>query len=146
MVNHWSSVLVMLLASLAPASLSAQTREDSLAIRQAAADYIEGWYSGNADRMARALHPELVKRIRLTDKAGNLWIGGMGATELVRRTRNGGGTETPAANQRTDVRILDVFQNAASARIDAGGWIDYLHLVRWNGRWVILNVLWENRN
>lgn len=144
-MKHWSSVLVML-ASLAPASLSAQTREDSLAIRQAAADYIEGWYSGDADRMARALHPELVKRIRITDKAGNQWIGGMGATELVRRTRNGGGTETPATNQRTDVRILDVFRNAASARIDAGGWIDYLHLVRWDDRWVILNVLWENRN
>jgi hypothetical protein len=43
------------------------------------------------------------------------------------------------------VRILDIFQNAASARIDAGGWIDYLHLVRWRGQWVILNVLWEIR-
>src|SRR6266571_38035 len=51
----------------------------------------------------------------------------------------------PAADQRTEVRILDIFQNAASARIDAGGWIDYLHLIRWRGRWVILNVLWEIR-
>jgi len=41
--------------------------------------------------------------------------------------------------------LLDIFQNAASARIDAGGWIDYLHLIRWRGRWVILNVLWEIR-
>jgi hypothetical protein len=23
--------------------------------------------------------------------------------------------------------------------------VDYLHLVRWKGRWVILNVLWELR-
>jgi Putative lumazine-binding len=22
-------------------------------------------------------------------------------------------------------------------------WIDYLHLVKWNGRWLIVNVLWE---
>ena len=26
------------------------------------------------------------------------------------------------------------------------GWIDYLQLVKWNGRWVILNVLWEVRD
>lgn len=140
-----SPVLVLLLALLLSPPLAAQTREDSLGIRQAALDYIEGWYAGNADRMARALHPELVKRIRLADTSGNVWIGGMGATDLIRRTRIEGGTRTPAAERRTDVSILDIFQNAASARIDAGGWIDYLHLVRWQDRWVILNVLWENR-
>lgn len=25
----------------------------------------------------------------------------------------------------------------------AGGWVDYMHLVRVNGEWKILNVLWE---
>jgi hypothetical protein len=24
-------------------------------------------------------------------------------------------------------------------------WIDYMHLVRWNGAWKIVNVLWELR-
>ena len=42
-----------------------------------------------------------------------------------------------------DVTILDIYQNAASARIYASGWVDYLHLAKWNGRWVIVNVLWE---
>jgi len=31
----------------------------------------------------------------------------------------------------------------AVARIDASGWIDYLELAKWRGRWVIVNVLWE---
>jgi hypothetical protein len=137
--------LLLLASALTVTPLHAQTRDDSLGIRKAAADYIEGWYAGDADRMARALHPELVKRILLRDRAGNAWIGDMGATDLIRRTRIGGGTDTPNAERGTDVRILDIFQDAASARIDAGGWIDYLHLVRWRGQWVILNVLWENR-
>ena len=124
--------------------LAAQTPVDSAAIRATALDYIEGWYSGDGDRMARALHPALVKRIMNVDSTGS-WIREMGATELVRGTVAGGGSRTPDAQRRTDVTILDVFQNAASVRIDAGGWIDYLHLVRWNGRWVILNVLWEIR-
>lgn len=139
------AVLILSLTIAASRPLAAQTAEDSLAIRQAAADYIEGWYTGNAPRMAGALHPELVKRVRRTDRSGNVAIENMGASELVRRVRVGGGTETPREQVRTEIRILDIFQDAASARIDAGGWIDYLHLVRWEGRWVILNVLWEIR-
>ena len=31
-------------------------------ITAAALDYVEGWFDGDADRMRRALHPDLVKR------------------------------------------------------------------------------------
>ena len=44
-----------------------------------------------------------------------------------------------------DDRILDIYENASSARVDAGDWVDFLHLAKWNGRWVIVNVLWEMR-
>ena len=53
-MRRLSSLLGLALLLLSPV-LSAQTRDDSLAIRRAAADYIEGWYSGNGDRMAQAL-------------------------------------------------------------------------------------------
>ena len=139
------STLTLALLVLGSTHLRAQSKDDSLGIRRAALDYIEGWYSADGDRMTQALHPELAKRIMFSDTLGNLWIRNMGATELIRGTRAGGGTRTPVADRRTEIRILDIFQNAASARIDAGGWIDYLHLVRWRGRWVILNVLWEIR-
>jgi hypothetical protein len=49
----------------------------------------------------------------------------------------------PPANQQKDVTVLDVFGNAATAKVIANDWIDYLHLVKWNDRWVIVNVLWE---
>jgi hypothetical protein len=138
-------LLLLALGSNSPRLLAAQTQADSAGIRQAALDYIEGWYAADGDRMASALHPELAKRIMFTDSLGNAWIRGMGATELVRGTRAGGGSRTPAADRRTDVRILDIYQNAASTRVDADAWVDFLHLVRWRGRWVILNVLWELR-
>ncbi len=139
------SLLSVLVFTAGPRVVQSQTHDDSLAIRNTALDYIEGWYSANGDRMAQALHPELAKRIMYSDTLGNSWIRDMGATELVRGTRAGGGLTTPATYKKTDVRILDIFQNAASVRVDAGGWIDYLHMVRWHGRWVILNVLWEVR-
>lgn len=133
-------------AALALQPATAQTRADSAAITAAAKDYIEGWYSGDAARMARALHPELVKRLHVRDTVANRWlVDNQGASRLINGTARGGGTRTPKEKQRTDVTILDVFQGAAVARVDADAWVDYLELVREGDRWLILNVLWELR-
>lgn len=125
------------------ANARAQSAADSAAIRAAALDYIEGWYTGDGARMERALHPELAKRIVRSDSLGHYRLDQQSAMTLVTNTRSGGGTATPTADRREDVRILDIYQNAASARIDASAWVDYLHLAKWRGRWVIVNVLWE---
>lgn len=122
---------------------AAQTPSDSAAIRATALDYIQGWYTGDAARMERALHPELAKRIVRADTLGNYRLDQQSAMTLVQGTRNGGGKATPQADRRDDVRILDIFRNAASVRIDASHWVDYLQLAKWKGRWVIVNVLWE---
>jgi len=120
-----------------------QTAADSTAIRQTALDYIQGWYTGDGARMERALHPELAKRIVRSDSLGRYRLDNQSAMTLVQNTRNGGGKDTPQADRHDDVRILDIYRNAAVARIDASSWIDYLELAKWRGRWVIVNVLWE---
>jgi hypothetical protein len=141
---HRIAILLLLgLLAWGPGTAGAQSAADSTAIRQAALDYIEGWYQGDGARMERALHPELAKRIVRADSSAGDWVSSMGASQLVAGARGGFGREVPAAEQKTDVTILDVFRNTASAKIDAGPWIDYLHLARVNGRWVIVNVLWE---
>jgi len=142
-----SSRFVMVLTFLAAApGLRAQTAADSAGIRTAALDCAEGWYTGDGDRMARAVHPELVKRILVTDTAtGRAFVQTMGASALVNGARHGYGKSTPAERQQKDVRILDVFGNAAVAKVVMADWIDYLQLVRADGRWQIVNVLWERK-
>jgi len=131
---------IILLAGAA----KAQTPADASAIKQTALDYIEGWYEGNAERMEKALHPDLAKRIvRTNPQNGRSGLGQMSAMGLVQGTRAGGGKETPKDKQQKDVTILDVFENAASVKVVASDWIDYLHMSKWNGHWVIVNVLWE---
>jgi hypothetical protein len=116
---------------------------DKAAITAAALDYIEGWYEGNPERMERALHPDLAKRIVRTNDQGRSMLQQMSAMGLVQGVRSGGGKNTPKERQEKDVTILDVYRNAASVRVVASDWIDYLHLAKFNGRWVIVNVLWE---
>ena len=137
-------ISLALLFVLGLSTAHAQTpAADSAAIRATALDYIEGWYTGDAARMERALHPELAKRIVTSDSLGRFRLDQQSAMTLVTNTRMGGGKNTPAAERKEDVRILDIYQNAAVARIDASYWIDYLELAKWRGRWVIVNVLWE---
>lgn len=125
-------------------SLQAQTVADSAAIKQAALDYVEGWYEGNAERMERAIHPELAKRIVRTDQnSGRSRLEQMSAMSLVQGAKRGGGKSTPVEQQQKDVFILDIYENTASAKAIMSGWIDYLHLAKWNGEWKIVNVLWE---
>jgi hypothetical protein len=134
---------VLLLAAIPLGALHGQTAADSTGIRQAALDYIEGYYEGDGARMERALHPELAKRIVRTNDQGRSQLAQMSAMSLVLGTRAGGGKDIPVADRHKDVTIFDIYQNAASAKIYASGWVDYLHLAKWNGRWVIVNVLWE---
>ena len=122
---------------------AAQTAADSAAIRATALDYIEGWYEGNADRMTRAVHPELAKRIVMTNEQGRSRLDNQSAMTLVLGTKSGGGKNTPAARQQKDVTILDIYRNAASVKIVASDWIDYLQVAKFNGSWRIVNVLWE---
>jgi hypothetical protein len=116
---------------------------DREAIKATALDYVEGWYEGNAERMERALHPDLAKRIVRTNEKGQSGLGQMSAMGLVQGVKRGGGKDTPKDQQQKDVVIFDVFGNTASVRATMSGWIDYMHMAKWNGRWVIVNVLWE---
>jgi Putative lumazine-binding len=138
------AIAALTLLALPAAAQTPTAERDRAAITAACLDYIEGWYEGNPDRMERALHPDLAKRIALTDaKTGRVRLDQMSAMGLVQGTRRGGGKNTPKDRQQKDVTVLDVFENAASAKIVASDWIDYLHLARWNGQWKIVNVLWE---
>jgi hypothetical protein len=116
---------------------------DREAIKQTALDYIEGWYEGNPDRMERALSPDLAKRIVMTNPQGRSMLQQMSAMGLVQNVKRGGGKNTPKERQQKDVTILDVFENAACVKIIASDWVDYLQVAKFNGRWVIVNVLWE---
>ena len=113
-------------------------------IRQVALDYIEGFYEGSAERMERALHPEFHKKgLNLIKETGKNMLSGAGYSKMVELTRLGLGKRTPKDKRNIKVFILDVFKNTASVKTISVDYMDYLHMVKFNGQWKILNVLWE---
>ena len=113
-----------------------QTAADSAAIIAASLDYLEGWHEGNPDRVNRAMHDDLVKRI-MRDGVPHQ----MTKEELVEMTTRRG--RQPDVDMRDKVFLLDIYKDMASARIDSPRFIDYLQLSKQDdGSWVIVNVLW----
>ena len=137
-----AAVLLATLTLLAASPLGAQTAADSAAIRQAALDYIEGWYEGDTTRMARAVHPQLAKRYVRTDPQGRSKVHDMSASVLVSQTGEGGGSDIPVARRRRDVVLLDVYRDMATVKVTSAELVDYMHVARVDGRWRIINVLW----
>jgi hypothetical protein len=126
-------------------SVSAQVDLDKEAIKRTALNYAEGWYEGNAEKMESSLHPDLAKRIVRTNPQGQSGLGQMSAMSLVQGTRTGSGKQTPVAEQQKDVTILDVMGSAATVKLEMRDWVDYMHIGKFNGKWVIINVLWETK-
>ncbi len=122
-----------------------QTKQDSVEIRQAALDYIESQHKPNPQQMERALHPRLVKRTFWKDKStGKDYIVETSAEYMVllAETYNKNGKQFPAMPKK-EVLLLDVSARTASVKLIADDWIDYMHIVKINGSWKIVNVLWQ---
>lgn len=139
------SILLVGLLFVLVFSAAAQTDADRDAIKRTALNYAEGWYEGNTDKMESSLHPHLAKRIVRTNDKGQSNLGQMTALELVQGTRSGFGKQTPAAEQQKDVTILDMLGGAATVKLEMRDWVDYMHIGKFNGKWVIVNVLWETK-
>ena len=139
------AAFVALLVLCSSAFVFAQTDADREAIKRTALNYAEGWYEGDAAKMESALSSDLAKRIVRTNAQGQSGLGQMTAMALVQGTRGGSGKETPKEQQQKDVTILDVFGSAATVKLEMRDWIDYMHVGKMNGKWVIINVLWETK-
>jgi hypothetical protein len=140
-----TALMVCLLAAFAlaaPAQEKPAASPEEAAIRQAALDYIEGWYQGDAVRMDRALHPDLVKRAPVPLPTGKEILNGASKLTMVEATRAGAGTRSPNAKQKPEITIFDVHEKLASAKVVSGDFVDYLHLLKTGGEWKIVNVLW----
>ncbi len=151
-VARWNGqwVIVNILWGLRPKArihspatpIHGQGDRDDAAITNTALDYIESCYDADGARMERSLHPDLAKRIVWPNASpfGDRFdkLSALGLVQLIRHYPSGG-------DRRAEVTILDRAENAASVRVDANTWIDYMHLAGWNGRWAIVNVLWAVR-
>ncbi|WP_428223427.1 nuclear transport factor 2 family protein [Flavobacterium sp.] len=102
-----------------------QNKQDTLAIKQVALDYIEAQHNSNPQQMERALHPRMVKRTFWKDKGTGKDYIRETTTEsmiLLAESYNKKGDAFPP-HPKKDVILLDVSSRTASVKLIANGLI-----------------------
>jgi ketosteroid isomerase-like protein len=112
------------------------TNPETDAITQIVLDYFQGWFEGDAVRMDRALHRDLVKRRSGED------LGTTTKPRMIELTQQGEGKED-AADGRIDIQVDDIYGDMASVTVHTATYHEYVHLVRTADGWKIANTLWQ---
>ncbi len=145
MKNILATSLFVLVAS----SVFAQTNptDDAAGVRQACFNYIDTFYKADTTLAYQSVHPTLQKRgFSFDDKSSSYSKQyEMPFPALIRlaKTWNKEGKRANASSPRA-VDIFEVADKTATAKVTAVWGIDYLHLMKENGRWMIVNVLWQS--
>jgi hypothetical protein len=141
--------LILLLLVMIALPVFGQSKEDTLAIKKATLDYIEGWATGNVERVQNAVSPELSKR-RVATSGEFVYVQDMSRSLLcMSALGNAKGVRmqdlTPGKELAPEIKILDIDGTNASVKTWNAkyGFFDYIHLSKAGGKWMIVNVLWD---
>jgi hypothetical protein len=126
--------------SLAPTEHAA-AQEDIDAVMRAALDYIEGFLEGDAERHARAYHPECIKRRFVEDAdSGVAELQVLSPRVMVDYAATG---RSVMKDCEVQVIIDAISEDMASVRIYSCLWVDFLHIVKARGEWGLFHVTWH---
>lgn len=144
-VLGWALVAATFLVVL-PAELGAQTDADRAGVEAAVLDYVEGVYLVQPDRIERSVHKDLRKLgYWREDSAAEYQLAPMTYQQLydLAARWNASGQVDPATAPNVIV-VLDVLDQTAVAKLTAAWGVDYFQLGKYDGRWMIVNVLWQS--
>ena len=130
-------LLVLGVAVLAWGSTSSSN--EKAAVTAVAQNYMDAYYTADAARMQKTLHPDFHKRTLTVN--GHTEISEDTVQSMVEGVRLGSGKEIPMADRIQKIEVLDVYRDAASVKVVTGRWIDYMHVSKLNGEWRVLDVV-----
>jgi hypothetical protein len=113
---------------------------DKAAVEEVTRDYFEGWFSGNTERMDRALHPSLVKRA--AERRSPAEFPFTTKDQMMKFTAAGEGA-SDVGDGRLDITVADIHENIANVTVRGGVYREYLQLVRVGDGWKIVAALWD---
>ncbi len=120
-------------------------QDETEAVRQAVLDYVEGVYNVDPARIERSVHPELTKLgfYRTQGKDGYS-SGKMTFAQLVELSKKWNKEGKLPKTAPKEITIFEVQDQTATAKLTAQWGTDYFHLAKYDGKWQIINVLWQS--
>jgi len=138
------SFIIMATTGLFAQHLSDKKIEEK-EIRKTALSYIESWFTADVDRIERVLHPEFVKHgIAIDGKLNEVRLTSpLEKVAFLKMIERKSLDPRPKQDWNIEIEILGVLDYSASVYISSVDYIDYVLMVKVEGEWKILNVIWE---
>ncbi len=140
MRKYFLAIMTLLISATI---VMADNANDILAIKKAATDYMESWYQGDVKKMTEVLHKELSKRSLQPGYGDRKDLKLTSAADMISYTKNGYGKELWIKDMNIEVTVLDFRNNISSVKVITPHYYEYLHLVKSDEKWVIINALYE---
>jgi len=140
----WSVLLIV--ATLAAAGLAlAGDDGDAKGIEQAVMNYVSSIYDMKPELLDESVDTRLQKVGYMPAEDGSglneSWMTHAELKDLAGHL-NKDGMFDPETSPRV-VTILDHSDLIANVKLEAAWGIDYIHLTKFSGKWMIMNVIWE---
>jgi hypothetical protein len=138
---------LLIVASVSASSVArAQTRDDRAAVQRAVQDYVEGFYEGDTAKLLRSVRPEVYKYGFWRQRDSASYVGEqMKYPEFLAYARRVKQNNRPApVTAPKEIQLYDVQNMTASAKLTASWGTDYLLLGKYDGQWMVTNVLWQS--
>jgi Putative lumazine-binding len=130
-------------AKTTPASSGTQPTDEREAVKQAVLDYVEALYEADSSRIERSVHRDLFKLGFERDKEGNYKPYRMTYQELYDLAGRWNKSGKIPKNSKKEIVVYDVSDQTAAAKLTAIWGIDYVHLAKFDGKWMITDILWQ---
>ena len=147
MVSRTIRFLAVLCALVPCAGLAqdkATAAADRAAVVRAATDYLEGFYEGDTAKLARSIRADMSKYGFWTDTTGRVSGERMTFAEAIDYGKKVKARNRPVpANWPKEVTVFEVQDQTASAKVTAWWGTDYLLLGKYDGKWMISDILWQ---
>lgn len=139
-------LVVTTLLMVVPLAAQQTNDADREAVRQAVLDYVEGIYNVEPARIERSVSPNLAKLGFYRPPTETTYRPGskMAFEQLVAIAKNFNKDGKLPKDAPKDIVIYDVLDQTATVKLTADWGTDYMHLAKIDGKWMIVNVLWQS--
>lgn len=124
------------------------SKKDSLEIKRISLGYLIA---------LQELKPTLMKEV-MNDSLNKVTVGysrtlrkevvtAIPKTRMIENAKNWNKSNTRfPPNPNNQIKILDIYHRIATVKLYSDNWVEYLHLIKLDNKWSIINLLWQHKN
>lgn len=124
-------------------SVVAQKTDDKELVEKAILNYVEAFYEADTSKAYESIVRDIAKRGFFV-RDGKIMDAKMSFEQLIRLSQRWKNSQKITAESPKKITVFEILDKTASAKVEAQWGIDFFHLAKMEGQWMIIQVLWQD--